>query len=110
MTQEQFEALKPYEDVLIKAHDYRQLMPVTSTDVLKIATVFEQLGYTLDSRNCGHCILAMCANLGKLYMEHKESLSKVTVVEEQPKPKQPKKPVQIKTSKPKTSKKDNAKK
>lgn len=76
MTQEQYEILLKHEAQLRLAYKSRQLSALTSGAVLELATVFEQLGYQLDNRQCGHCVVQMCAKLGELMIRYEETLPK----------------------------------
>lgn len=76
MTQEQYEILLKHEAQLKLAYKSRQLSALTSGAVLELATVFEQLGYQLDNRQCGHCVVQMCAKLGDLMIRYEKTLPK----------------------------------
>lgn len=71
MTNDQHKQLSKYEKELNLAYKSKQLSALTSNTVLELATIFEQLGYHLDNRQCGHCIVSMCAKLGELYNNYK---------------------------------------
>jgi hypothetical protein len=71
MTKEQYKQLSKYEKHLNLAYKSKELSALTSGAVLELATIFEQLGYHLDNKQCGHCLVQMCAKLGELYNNYK---------------------------------------
>jgi len=77
MTKEQYDILKKYEGNLILAHKSKQITALTSQDVLQLAAVFEQLGFSISCRTCGHSVLSMCAKLGELMLKYEKEQTKI---------------------------------
>ena len=67
---EQFETLKPYEQHFETAKgDY--VRGLYTKDVMVMETVYNQLGYRLESRSCPSCVLGMVKVLGDYYYSYK---------------------------------------
>lgn len=75
MTKKQYDELKPFEDSFkeAKAGYYRAIL---TSDIDKMVTIYEALGFTIESKRCNRCILNMLKNLGAEYDKYELKLTK----------------------------------
>lgn len=75
MKKGQFDKLSKFEQSFkeAKAGYYRA---IKRTDINEMASIYEELGYFVQSKTCNSCILKMLQNLGKEYDTYKNKHKK----------------------------------
>lgn len=72
---EDYEALKPYEEHLVRAKFGRYIYALRRPAFEELSAVYRSLGYTqrLDY-SCSNCLLNLCITLGNYYFDFKKQL------------------------------------
>lgn len=78
LTEEQFEALRPFESYFLTAinHGYVRSMP--HKDAVTLNDISKKLGCGNFNLSCPKCVLNLCKTLGKLYSSKKTQYGQKT--------------------------------
>jgi hypothetical protein len=84
MTTEQYESLQPFEDILLCAYQQQFVRGVEQEQFNLIKTIYLDITKCYDEYrlNCSSCVIRLYSEVGRLYIQHKDSLIKTTTIDD----------------------------